>query len=128
MDGDWLWTIYRLPAEKKLAVTKFSLSNLKQAGGWIIEDQRMIGASNSFISCSTLYSVNYVNGKHQIEAIYEFDSNQYISSHHQQIIEWPANGHSLIQSLHMDSNEEKLSIFENGSIYSVFVSKRLLVL
>jgi hypothetical protein len=110
--------MYRLPAEPKLAVTKFLLSNLKQAGGWILDDPRLKNASNAFIACSTLYSINFnsLTQMHQIEAVYNFDTNTYLTNTPQ--LEWKTGG-PTIQNLHYNPSSDSLDVFENGLAYSI---------
>lgn len=116
--------MYRLPTEPKLAVTKFLLTNLKQAGGWILEDQRLKNSSNAFVLCATLYSVNFnpSTKMQQIEAVYNFNTNTYLSNG--SIFEWKtASPH--IQNLHYNPSTDSLDVFENGLVYSIQLTRNI---
>lgn len=91
--------------------------NLKQADGWILDDQRLVNATNTFVSCGILYTTNFVNGKQQIQAVYDFNSNAYMFPD-SKILEWSSNGES-IQNLHYEADSDTLSVFDNGFIYNL---------
>jgi hypothetical protein len=104
-------------------VTKFALKNLKQAGNWILNDERLVNATNIFISCGILYSTNYINGKQRLESVYDFNANVYLFPD-SSILEWSSNGRDL-ENLHYESNSDNLSVFDNGSIYSLTIYRNI---
>ncbi|KAI6207671.1 Olfactomedin-like domain-containing protein [Aphelenchoides besseyi] len=124
VEQNWVWVIYRLPTNE-MAIAKLSIETLKQLGnGWVLNDPRLQEASNTFVSCGILYSVNfdYSTNNQIVSAVYNLNSNHYISAQPQKL-QWKSSSAQL-HTVRYDFLTDSLDVFENGQIYEIRLKRQ----